>query len=221
MKFTSILCAALSLFAIPGMADADTSVLRLKSGDVKLTLLSPDGIRPLANVEIGLQDARESGGLIQAVTDRNGSCAVTLERGTFGLSIAGRMVALLETSPDAETTHLRLVTPRQPLRIGGAEGTNTTAAVTNIVEAAAGATNAAPAQAAANEEAGRRGLFAWVGENGLKTALIIGGAVATGVIMENENDGPSRAETPAPAPPPARPRRSRPSTPDIDPPVSN
>ena len=192
----------------------------MKSGDVKLTILDADGIRPLANVDVKVQDAREATRLIQTSTDRAGSCSMTLDKGTYGLSIDGKTVALIESAENAETSHLRLVTPRKPLRVGGAEGAP--AGSTNVVEAvAAGATNATPAQVVAQEETKRRGLFYWVGNNGLKTALIIGGAVATGVIIENNDDDDSTTP-PAGAPAaPAAPRRSRPSTPDIDPPVSN
>ena len=216
MNFRSLFFATLVGLVVPCLAGAAESVLRMKSGDVKITILDPDGIRPLTDVEVKVQNAREVAGLIQTTTDRNGSCSMTLDSGTYSLAIEGKTVALINSDANAETTHLRLVTPRKPLLVGGAEGT--AAAATNAV---AGVTNAAPAEVVAEEEAKRSGLFAWVGENGLKTALIIGGAVATGIILEQENDGPSRAPTPAATQTTTTPRRARPSTPDIDPPVSN
>jgi hypothetical protein len=220
MNFRSLLAATIVTLGLPCLSGAEDTVLRMKTGDVKLTILDPDGIRPLANVEVKVQDAREATRLIQTATDKSGSCAMTLEQGTYGLSIDGKAVALIESASDAETSHLRLVTPRKPLRIGGAEGAP--AGVTNVVESvAAGVSNATPAQVVAEEEARRRGLFYWVGNNGLKTALIIGGAVATGVIIENNNDDGSSPTAPPATPPATPPRRSRPSTPDIDPPVSN
>jgi hypothetical protein len=225
MNFRSLLVTTLVGLVVPCLAGAGESVLRMKSGDVKITLLDPDGIRPLADVDVKVQNAREVAGLIQTTTDRNGSCSMTLDAGTYGLAIEGKTVALINSDANAETTHLRLVTPRKPLLVGGAEGATATAGATNAVETVAGVTNATPAEVVAEEESKRRGLFAWVGENGLKTALIIGGAVATGIIIEDENDGPSRsptvAATPAPTKTTTTPRRARPSTPDIDPPVSN
>ncbi|MFO1522421.1 MAG: hypothetical protein U1G05_10345 [Kiritimatiellia bacterium] len=173
---------------------------------------------------------REPVQVIHASTDRAGGCGLTLADGTYGLAVAGKTVALIEAA-DMVTTHLRLVTPRKPLLIGGAEKTAkrmakeaapTNAVPTNVV---ADATGDAAGAGEAGHEGGRRGLFAWIGDNGLKTALLLGGVVATGIIMEDENDGPSRAETPAagggasPASPRAS-RPSRPTTPDIDPPVS-
>ena len=225
MNFRSLVAATLIAFGLPCLSGAEDTVLRMKSGDVKLTILDPDGIRPLANVDVKVQDAREASRLIQATTDRSGSCGMTLEEGTYGLSIDGKAVALIASSPDAETAHLRLVTPRKPLLIGGAEGA--AAGTTNVVEAAAGVTNATPAQIVAEEENKRRGLFYWVGNNGLTTALIVGGAVATGVIIENNTDGSSSSPTASPTTPatpssnPSARRTPRPSTPDIDRPVSN
>lgn len=220
MNVKNLIAATLVAIGLPCLSGAEDTVLRMKSGDVKLTILDPDGIRPLADVDVKVQDAREATRLIQLSTDRSGSCAMTLEQGTYGLSIDGKAVALIESASDAETTHLRLVTPRKPLRIGGAEGAP--AGSTNVVEAAAaGVTNTTPAQVVAEEQAKRRGLFYWVGQNGLKTALIIGGVVATGVIIEENNDDGSSPAAPPATPPSTPPRRSRPSTPDIDPPVSN
>lgn len=221
MNYGSLMFATLVAIGLPCLSGAEDTVLRMKSGDVKLTILDPDGIRPLSDVDIQVQDAREAARLIRTTTDKSGSCAMTLEKGTYGLSIDGKAVALLESSDEAETSHLRLVTPRKPLLIGGAEGAP--AGTTNAVESvAAGVTNLTPAQVVAEEETKRRGLFYWVGKGGLKTAMIVGGAVATGVIIENNNDdGSSSTQPSAPTGTPTPRRSSRPSTPDIDRPVSN
>ncbi len=219
MNLRSLLAVACISLSFAAPAGAQESLLRMKTGDIKLTILDPDGIRPMAGVDVKVQDARDASRMIQTTTDRAGSCAMTLESGTYGLAIGGKTVALLESAADAETAHLRLVTPRKPLLIGGAE-----ASATNTVQGAEGTTNATPAQVVAEEESQRRGLFYWVGQNGLKTALIIGGAVATGIIIENNNDDGSSTTPPSggSSETPSTPRRSRPRppNPDIDPPVS-
>jgi hypothetical protein len=146
----------------------------MKAGKISFTVLAPDGVKPISGVALTVQtpDGKSVGS--QARTNDKGEAELDLPAGTYVLLVGGTAVTQLAIAADAQTTHLRLVTPAVDASTAGSD------AVT-------------PAE----EEDRRRAGWLWFGKDRLVTAVIIGGAIATGVIIANNNDdddNPSAAE---------------------------
>lgn len=200
MKVRGILLAlvgiALPLAALTGYGQnpaLPASMVKMKSGECRFTVLGPDGIKPLEGVQISIVPVNGSASEVSTATDASGVCGFNIDEGEYVISLNDRQIALLQTTPAETITDYRFVVPSESLIMetsaaaesvaetaGAGETVVETAAVAEATEISeAAAMEAAAAEAAAAEAAAADAVAA---ESAAAAGTTTSGEEGVGVI---------------------------------------
>ena len=214
-----------------------SSMVKMKSGECRFTVLGPDGIKPLEGVRVSIVPVDGSAGDVSTVTDTGGVCGFNIDQGRYVISLNDRQIALLQTSPTETITDYRFVVPSESMIMETHAAAETIAEVTGAGETAAeagplaetvaadtaaaevtavdmvAAETATTATTATSTTTGEEGLGVITTFLNKKVAigiLVVGGLAGGAVaIADDDDDDPPRAGAPTvPAITTAAPSRS-------------
>lgn len=177
-------------------ADEGTLV-RMKDGVCKFTVLDSRGVTPLKDLDLALTSPVDGTPILAGKTDLSGACALTVPAGRYIVRVRDMDLAILEASSEQSIVECRIVLPDEPMAVGGQDET------------------AAPAT---EEGSSKKGAF-WTA--GGMQAFVVGTAVVLAVggggyliydEIDDDDDDDSSSTPPVPT---TTTRRSRASTPSL------
>jgi hypothetical protein len=107
--------------ALPVAAVEQARYVQFKAGDVALTLLESNGVKPMAGAEVKMLSATDNSEVAAAVSDASGRVVVKLGVGRYLLNVAGRNLSVVEVTDSATLTECRVVVPERNLAVAGQE----------------------------------------------------------------------------------------------------
>lgn len=175
----------------------DGSLVRMKAGDCKFTVLDAQGVTPLKDLDFALASPVDGATVLGGKTDISGTCALTVPAGRYVVRVRDMDLAILDASAEQTIVECRIVLPDEPLAVGGQ--------------------NDAPTTEESNK---KKGAFWTTG--GFKS-FVVGTAIVLAVggggyaIYEANDDDDDNDDSGTPPPPPPKPTRrsSRASPPSV------
>ncbi len=122
MRFSKWFGMGLAVLLVGGFAWAEDNageLVRFKSGPLSLTLLESDGVTPMSDATIQMQNPEDAAVMAESVSDKQGNADLTMAAGRYLLNVSGRTLSVLEVADDATLTACRVVVPEAAMLVAG------------------------------------------------------------------------------------------------------
>lgn len=115
----ALACLGLAAWAAEQAGEPVSSLVRMKAGVCKFTLLEASNMKPIGGREVSLTSSADGAALAKTATDRSGACSLDVSVGRFILGIDGQNVAIVEGQETSDVTECRILVPEGGLSVGG------------------------------------------------------------------------------------------------------
>ena len=107
------------------MASQPTSLIKMKAGECRFTILESDGLSRVENYNINIrpEDEQSNRKRLELITAADGTVETTLASGRYVVDINGSDIAVLQTTKADTTTDFRFVLPEVGLAESSESGT--------------------------------------------------------------------------------------------------
>jgi len=108
--------------AVAGETKASSqSLLKLKAGSCKFTLLDSNGVKPVAGSTLSLASVKDGKGIAKTASDRMGQCVLNIPKGRHILKINEHNLAIIETTVASKIKECRIIVSKDAMVVGGDE----------------------------------------------------------------------------------------------------